>query len=161
MLNKIGNHFTGKFLQNYFFLPGTYFLSSESNSSCEDLKFQFGIAPKALWSVPNKQNLSFYLIFHASSRPTFPSVWPGPYRPFPGIIYRYRPSIPPTSPHPTLPSNFFSKFPPVIASPYTKPIITGETLVSSLPIGKFQFNFNTTTGPGRRGSAHFFKNDSC
>ena len=53
-MKKIGKHFAGKFLQNDFFLTGTYFLSSESNFSNKILQFNLGIAPKALWSVPNK-----------------------------------------------------------------------------------------------------------
>ena len=38
------------------------FLTSESNFSCKILKFLLGIAPKALCSVPNKQNSPFYSI---------------------------------------------------------------------------------------------------
>ena len=46
------------------------------------------------WSVPNKQNPSFYSIFHAFSRSKFPPVWPfpfeNPYRPLLSIILSYR-----------------------------------------------------------------------
>ena len=46
------------------------------------------------WSVPNKQNPSFYSIFHAFPRPKFPPVWPFPrentFRRLLGIIHPYR-----------------------------------------------------------------------
>ena len=99
-------------------------LTSESNFFNKILQFPLGFAQNGSWSVPNKKKTSFYLIFHAFSRPKFPPVWPGPipgpYQPFPGIMPPYRPPIPPTSPPPTWPSKISSKFPPGIASPYTK-----------------------------------------
>ena len=102
------------------------FLTSESNFFNKILQFPLGFAQNGSWSVPNKQNPSFYSIFHAFSRPKFPPVWPGPipgpYQPFSGIIPPYRPSIPPTSPPPTWPSKISSKFLSGIASPYTNPI---------------------------------------
>ena len=46
------------------------------------------------WSVPNKQNPSFYSIFHAFPRPKFPPVWPfpreNPFRWLLGINHPYR-----------------------------------------------------------------------
>ena len=70
-----------------------------------------------LWSVPNKQNPTFYSIFHAFSRPKFPFVLPKPipepYQPFPALIPLYRPSIPPTSSSHLGPPKFLRNFSPV------------------------------------------------
>ena len=54
------------------------------------------LSQNGLWSVPNKQNPTFYSIFHAFSRPKFPLVCPFPiqtlYSRLLGIILSYRPS---------------------------------------------------------------------
>ena len=93
------------------------FLSSESNFFNKILQFPVGFAQNGSWSVPNKQNPSFYLILHAFSRPKFPPVWPGPipgpYQSFPGIIPPYRPSMPPTSSSQLGPPKFLRNFRPV------------------------------------------------
>ena len=77
-MKKMGSELTGKFLQNEFLRLQIIFLTSESETIYKILKFQLGFAPKALWSVPNKPNPSFYSIFHAKTRSQFPPVWPVP-----------------------------------------------------------------------------------
>ena len=88
------------------------------------------------WSVPNKQNPSFYSIFHAFSRsrssPDWPVPIPGPYMPFLAITHRYRPSITPTcSSNFALPNFFeiFSRYSQLLYKTHTQ-----ETRFSSLPI---------------------------
>ena len=101
------------------------------------------------WSVPNKQNPSFYSIFHAFSRSRFSPDWPvpipGPYPPFPAIIHLYRPSIPPTcSSNFALPNfyTFFSRYSQSLYKTHTR-----ETRFSSLPIGNFHPNMDTLHAP--------------
>ena len=116
-MKKIGSELTGKFLQNVFFHSGTYFFELGFRIYIQNPATMLIFSQNGLWSVPNKQNPSFYSIFHAFSRPKFPPVWPGPipgpYQPFPGIIPPYRPSIPPTSSSQLGPPKFLRNFPPV------------------------------------------------
>ena len=125
------------------------FLRSESSFLYKILNSEPIFAQNGPWSVPNKQNPSFYSIFHAFSRSRFSPDWPvpipGPYPPFPAIIHRYRPSIPPTcSSNFALPKfhRIFSRHSQSLYKTHTR-----ETLFSSLPIGNFQPNFNTSIGP--------------
>ena len=114
---KMGSELTGKFLQNEFFHWWTYISELRFRIYIQNPATMLIFSQNGLWSVPNKQNPTFYLIFHAFSRPKFPPVWPGPipgpYQPFPGIIPPYRPSIPPTSSSQLGPPIFFRNFRPV------------------------------------------------
>ena len=115
------------------------FLRSESAFFYYFLKSEPIFAQNGPWSVPNKQNPSFYSIFHAFSRSRFSPDWPvpipGPYMPFLAIIHRYRPSIPPTCSSNFALPNFFEIFSRYSQSLYKTH--TRETRFSSLPIGNF------------------------
>ena len=54
---------TGKFLQNVFSIWEPIFLSFDSDSIYNFLKPESIFSQNGLWSVPNKQNRTFYSIF--------------------------------------------------------------------------------------------------
>ena len=116
MKNRAPN-LPAKYFKTMFFSLGTYFSELRFRIYIQNPATMLIFSQNGLWSVPNKQNPTFYLIFHAFSRPKFPPVWPGPipgpYRPFPGIIPPYRPSIPPTSSSQLGPPKFLRNFRPV------------------------------------------------
>ena len=116
-MKKIVEHFTGKFLQNDFFLLATYFFELRFRIYIQNHGSMLIFSQNGLWSVPNKQNPTFYSIFHAFSRSKFPPVCPfpipGPHQPFPALIHHYRPSIPPTSSSHLRPPKFLLHFRPV------------------------------------------------
>ena len=125
-MKKICKKLTGKFLQNWFFLLATYFLTSDLNSLSQMNEFPLWIAQNGQWNVSFMKNLSFSSIFHAFSRPNLPPVYPfpipGPYQPFRLVIPLYRLSILPTSSShlspPKFPSNFFRVYPFSIQNTY-------------------------------------------
>ena len=127
-MKKLGSELTGKFLQNEFLRLQIIFLTSESETIYKILKNPLSFAPKALWSVPNKPNPSFYSIFHAKTRSKFPPVWPVPIEtPQPslqGLIHPYWLSTHLTQAILTYHISIHHTFLSGIASPYTKPIFS-------------------------------------
>ena len=62
-MKKIGSELTDKFLQNDFFLPGTYFFELGIEFYIQNPAILLSFSQNGLWSVPNKQNPTFYMIF--------------------------------------------------------------------------------------------------